>query len=285
MHLGLHIHDRPVAEIRDLASAAEAAGCSHVFFPELSVTTAGPATGRDPLVASSVALGCTTSLQVGTAIIATVFHTPRHLALAAATLSEQSGGRFVLGVGVAHREFAEQLGVAFPSRILSHARDACVALRGYAADGLAFGVGFPVWLAALGSGMVHTAVEAADGVILNWVTPSETARVSLAAAHIQPGWTIAAMVRLGRRDDLRADAERYRSMFANYASHFDRQGLQTADDVVDATCLSIDDEARWSALMGEYAASGVNLLILNPSRLGTDEIRTLLPALVKAGGG
>ena len=284
LHVGLHIHDRPVSQIRDLAIAAEAAGCSHVFFPELSVTTPGPVSGRDPLVASAVALDCTTSLLVGTAIIATIFHAPRHLALAAATLSEQSGGRFVLGVGVAHREFAKQLGVTFPSRVLSHARDACVALREFSADGVAFGSGFPVWLAALGTGMVRTALEAADGVILNWVTPAETARVSGAAAPLQPEWTLAAMVRLGRRDDLRADAEGYRSMFANYASHFDRQGLRTADDVVDATCLSVDDEARWPTLVDEYAASGVDLLILNASRMGADEIRARLPALVKAAG-
>lgn len=284
MHLGLHIHDRPVLQIRDLASAAEAAGFSHAFFPELSVTTPGPATGRDPLVASSVALDCTSSLRVGTAIIATAFHAPRHLALAAATLTEQSGGRFILGVGVAHPEFAKQIGMAFPSRILSHARDACVALRQFSAGGTAFGSGFPVWLAALGSGMVQTAVEAADGVILNWVTPGETARVSSSAAHRQPGWTVAAMVRVGHRSDLLADAERYRSMFGNYASHFDRQGLRTASDVVEATCLAVDDEVRWSSLLDEYAASGVDILILNPSRLRTDEISSLLPALVKAGG-
>jgi alkanesulfonate monooxygenase SsuD/methylene tetrahydromethanopterin reductase-like flavin-dependent oxidoreductase (luciferase family) len=203
--------------------------------------------------------------------------------LAAATLSEQSRGRFVLGVGVAHREFAEQLGVTFPSRILSHARDACLALREYATDGVAFGSGFPVWLAALGNGMVRTAVEAADGVILNWVTPVETARVSRAATGLQREWALTAMVRLGRRDDLLADAARYRSMFANYASHFDRQGLRTSEEVVDATCLSIDDDTRLSTLMRQYAASGVDLLILNPSRLNPDEIKASLPGLVKAG--
>lgn len=248
------------------------------------MTGGGLATGRDPLIASSIVFECTTSLRVGTAVVGTIFHAPRHLALAAATLSEQSGGRFVLGVGVAHREFAEQLGIPFPSRILSHARDACLALRDYSADGVAFGSGFPVWLAALGTGMVRTAIEVADGTILNWVTPAETARVKVAAAPLGREWTLAAMVRVGHRGDLCADAERYRSMFANYASHFERQGLLTADAVVDATCLPVDDDEGWSRLMHGYAAAGVDLLILNPSRLDADEIRAMLPDLVKAAG-
>lgn len=281
LRIGLHIHDRPIPEVRRLAKAAEAAGCSHVFFPELSVTAPGPATGRDPLVASAVALESTTSLQVGTAIIATIFHTARHLALAAATLAEQSGGRFVLGVGVAHREFAEQLGVRFPGSVLEHARDACLELRAYADEGVAFGSGFAVWLAALGPGMVRTALQAADGAILNWVTPSEVARVSGAASSIDRDWTLAAMVRVGRRADLLADAERYRSMFANYAVHFERQGLRTTATVVEGTCLPIEDEGRLASLMDEYAAAGVDVLVLNPSKLTTPDVEALLSAVSK----
>lgn len=276
LSIGLHLHDRPIREVRHLARAAEAAGCSHVFFPELSVTTPGPATGRDPLVASAVALESTSTLGVGTAIIATIFHAPRHLALAAATLAEQSGNRFVLGVGVAHREFAERLGVSFPTSVLQHANGACLELRAYAAGGVAFGSGFPVWLAALGPGMVRTALESADGAILNWVTPAEAARVSRAASGLARPWTLAAMVRVGRRADLEADADRYRSMFANYAAHFERQGLSSAAGVVDATCLPIEENERLEPLVKAYAAAGVDVLVLNPSRMDTSGLETLL---------
>jgi alkanesulfonate monooxygenase SsuD/methylene tetrahydromethanopterin reductase-like flavin-dependent oxidoreductase (luciferase family) len=284
LRIGLHLHDRPIPEVRDLARAAEAAGCSHVFFPELSVVAPGPATGRDPFIAASVALESTSTLHVGTAVVATIFHTPHHLALAAATLAEQSGGRFVLGVGVAHREFAERLGVGFPESILRHANDACLELRRLASGGVAFSSGFPVWLAALGPGMVRTAIAAADGGILNWVTPAEAERVSRASTQLDRPWTLAAMVRVGRRQDLELDADRYRAMFANYGAHFARQGLGSAAEVVDATCMPVEEDDRLPTLVTAYADAGVDLLVLNPSRLDRRGIEKLLAGVAKVSG-
>ena len=277
--IGLHLKDPGIDEVRVLSRMVEDAGCSHLFFPELSVTSDGPATGRDPFVASAVALERTSSLRVGTGVVGTIFHAPHHLALAAATLNEQSSGRFVLGVGVAHREFAERLGVAFPSSVVRHARDACTALRAYAKDGVRFGSGFPVWLAALGPRMVEAALETADGTVLNWVSPEATAPVSERARRLGRPWTLSAMVRVGPRADLTSDAERYRAMFTNYAAHFERQELDTARAVVDATCLPIDELDRLADLSAAYAAAGVDVLVLNPSGMGRGDIEALLEAV------
>lgn len=279
--IGLHLKDPAIGEVRAFARMAEASGCSHLFFPELSVTSTGPATGRDPFVASSVALESTSSLVVGTGVVGTIFHAPHHLALAAATLDEQSGGRFVLGVGVAHREFAERLGVAFPDSVVRHAREACTSLRTYSAGGVRFGSGFPVWLAALGPRMVEAALETADGTVLNWVAPDAIAPIAQRAGRLGRPWTLSAMVRVGPRADLEADAERYRSMFTNYAAHFDRQGLDTGRAVVDATCLPSDELDRLGELAASYAAAGVDVLVLNPSAMSQSEIEALLEAVAE----
>lgn len=279
MSIGLHLKDPQIDEIRTLAPRVEQAGCSHLFFPELSVTSDGPATGRDPFVASSVALEATSSIVLGTGVVGTIFHTPHHLALTAATLVEQAEGRFVLGVGVAHREFAERLGVPFPSSVVGHARKTCTELRARSRDGVAFGRGFPVWLAALGPRMVEAALDTTDGVMLNWVAPEATRSVAQAAARLGRPWTVSAMVRVGPRDVLESDAARYRSMFANYAAHFDRQGLETAADVVAATCLPSDALDRLASVAAAYADAGVDVLILNPSGMNRQEIESLLDAV------
>lgn len=285
MSIGLHLKDPAIDAVRALARSAEAAGCSHLFFPELSVVSPGPATGRDPLVASSVALESTSTLLVGTAVVGTIFRPEHHLALASATLGEQSGGRFILGVGVAHREFAERVSVAFPERVLQHAREACTSLRRYSAGGVQFGAGFPVWLAALGPGMVRTALDSADGAILNWVSPATTAPIAELGCQAGGSWSLAAMVRVGRRHDLVVDADRYRSMFANYAAHFERQGLDTGLAVADATCLATEEIDRLPELASAYTDAGVDVLVLNPSGMDRREIETLLEAVAGMRGG
>lgn len=279
MSIGLHLKDPRVDEVRNLAPRVEQAGCSHLFFPELSVTSDGPATGRDPFIACSVALEATRSIIVGTGVVGTIFHTRHHLALTAATLVEQAEGRFVLGIGVAHREFAERLGVPFPSNVVRHARETCTELRTRSGQGVAFGSGFPVWLAALGPRMVEAALDTADGAMLNWVSPEAIHAVSQAAAGLGRAWAVSAMVRVGPREILESDAARYRSMFANYAAHFDRQGLETAADVVAATCLPTDALDRLASVAAAYADAGVDVLILNPSGMNRHGIEALLDAV------
>lgn len=281
MSIGLHLKDPTAADVRTLARSAEAAGFSHLTLPELSIISDGPATGRDPLVASAIALEVTTTLRVGTAVVGTIFHPSHHLALAAATLNEQSDGRFILGVGVAHREFAERVGVSFPDRLLDHARDACVSLRRYSAGGVEFGSGFPVWLAALGPGMVRTAVESADGTILNWVSSAACEPVAAMARRSGRPWTLAVMVRVGPRIELAADVDRYRTMFGNYAAHFERQSLGDAASVVAATCLPTEELDRLPELADAYAQAGVDVLVLNPSGLDRAGIEGIVQSVAR----
>jgi alkanesulfonate monooxygenase SsuD/methylene tetrahydromethanopterin reductase-like flavin-dependent oxidoreductase (luciferase family) len=265
MTLGLALKDPPMAAVPRVAAAAEDAGMTHLLTTELSIVE-DPATGRDPFLASLVALAATERLIAGTGVAGTVFHAPRRLALTAATLQEHSGGRFVLGVGVAHKVFADHIGWPYPASPLTHAREHVTELVRYSRSGLAFGSGFPVWLAGLGDRMVETAARHADGVLLNWVSP-ETVRASLErlAEVGAPRPTVAVFVRVASAEILLAGARRYAEMFANYQRHFERQGLTDAATTVARTCGDINRVDALLELVQEYEAAGADHVLLYPA--------------------
>lgn len=272
MSVGLVLKDPSAALVRQVAPSAEERGFTHLLFTELSIPDRERVTGRDPFVSASIALHATTSLRAGTGVVGTVFHTARHLALRAATLQEQSEGRFVLGCGVSHRAFADLVGVAYPSSPVTHARDYCQALRAVA-QRLAFGAGFPVWLAALGDRMAATGARGADGLILNWVSPGWTRRtIEVAREHSGRRPTIAVLLRVGQAEPLRAAAGRYLHLFGNYARHFARQGLSTPEEVARETCGSVDDPVVLPERIAAYRDAGADLVAVYPADAGEDEI-------------
>ena len=61
-----------------------------------------------PMPALAIAAGATTSLQVGTYVLASPLRAPRLAAWDAHTLSLLSGGRFQLGIGTGRPEVAQQ---------------------------------------------------------------------------------------------------------------------------------------------------------------------------------
>jgi alkanesulfonate monooxygenase SsuD/methylene tetrahydromethanopterin reductase-like flavin-dependent oxidoreductase (luciferase family) len=265
--LGLALKDPPMAAVPRIAAGAEEAGLTHLLTTELSIVE-DPATGRDPFLVSSVALAATERLIAGTGVVGSVFHAPRHLALTAATLQEQSGGRFALGVGVAHKVFADHIGWPYPSSPVTHAREYVRELVHYSRSGLAFGGGFPVWLAGLGDRMVETAALHADGVLLNWVSP-ETVRASLdRLARLEaPRPTVTVLVRVAQADVLNAAARRYAEMFANYRRHFARQGLTDPGTITARTCGDIDRVDALLTLVEAYDAAGADHVLLYPADL------------------
>lgn len=110
------------------------------------------------------------------------------LAVAAGSVGELTGNRFVLGIGSGNIELLSRLGLASPPPI-AMMRDYLVTLRRLLAgervtyrgqsvqlDGV--GLQFrppavPLYLAALGPQMLRLAGELADGAALNWCTPEQ----------------------------------------------------------------------------------------------------------------
>lgn len=134
-------------------------------------------------------------LTTGISVVPVPIWSAPALATAAATLGELTAGRFILGIGagsIYSPAYRHSLGL--PNwRPLPLMRDFLITLRGllagekveYTGTAVALhGVSLgrrpdaprvPVYLGALGPGMVRLAGEAADGVALNWCTPEQIA--------------------------------------------------------------------------------------------------------------
>ncbi len=195
----------------------------------------------------------------------------------ASTLNELSNGRFSLGVGVSHPEQTAAFGVDFPSQQIEYMREWIRDLKSRSADGMAYGRGWAVLVAALGPRMVRLGAEEADGLILNWLTPEHAAssveRIH-AAAPTSAAPRVALYVRLMTAARLRADVARYDAM-ANYHRHFLAQGITTADDIVARTTLPRDDLAAARARLDAYRASGLDTICIYPLDFDTDDRRAL----------
>jgi alkanesulfonate monooxygenase SsuD/methylene tetrahydromethanopterin reductase-like flavin-dependent oxidoreductase (luciferase family) len=109
----------------------------------------------------------------------------------AATVGQVGQGNFVLGIGAGGAGAKYWGGLGMPDRPIAIMRDYVTVLRQVLSgiettyDGPIIQVdhlkippptpGVPVYLAALGPQMLHLAGEIADGVCLNWATPSQIA--------------------------------------------------------------------------------------------------------------
>ena len=224
------------------------------------------------------------SQTVGGAVggAAAPFRSLPHLALSAATLQEQSGGRFSLGVGVSHREAADRLGVPFPTSPLRWMEVACDELMGQSRFGVTFGQGFPVLVGALGPKMVELGSARSDGLVLNWLTPQharETVELAreIGTANGRTPYTVL-YVRLSPYEALHTDAVNYDAM-ANYHHHFERQGLTSPEEVVAGTCLRSDDVGQAREQLNAWAEAGIDLVCAYPHGLEQAEYEAALAAL------
>ena len=107
------------AKLAEYALLAEACGFDSVWVGEHLLPAPPVYTGSflDPLVALSVAGATTSTIELGTCILALPLWHPVRLAKQAATLQALSGGRLALGVGTGYnRSEFDALGVPFRKR-------------------------------------------------------------------------------------------------------------------------------------------------------------------------
>lgn len=91
----------PAGELAETAQRIEALGYGTLWTPE--------AAGREAMAAAGWLLASTTKLNVATGIANIYARDPMSMAAAAKTLAEQSGGRFICGIGVSHKPMVEGL--------------------------------------------------------------------------------------------------------------------------------------------------------------------------------
>lgn len=251
MEIGIGVsEDLPPEAQRQVAREVERAGMRSLWTNE--------ARGRDALLVCGSWAAATTELRVGVGVVPVWSRSPAQLAMAAATLQESAGGRFLLGIGVSHPATMDPWHDAGYRRPLTAASDALAILRTLLDggttdhDGTVFssrGLGLemdplppppPLYLAAMGPRMLGLAGRRADGVLLNWST-AETVAQSIAAvrgaAAAAPdgrspaGVQVATYVRIAVDGDVGAaraalarEVSRYCALPA-YADHFARQGF------------------------------------------------------------
>lgn len=184
----------PAAGVIDLVELAEAVGFGAFWKGESNST--------DPLVLLSGAASRTKTIKLGTAIYHIYGRSPVTLGIQSATLQDLSGGRLLLGLGVANKNIAGWHGGVF-DRPLRRAREYIEIVRRVAAgerveyEGEIYQTGkrfqlswkpshpnFPIYLAGLGPQMTKLVGKISDGVFINMATPAKIREI---AARVREG--------------------------------------------------------------------------------------------------
>jgi alkanesulfonate monooxygenase SsuD/methylene tetrahydromethanopterin reductase-like flavin-dependent oxidoreductase (luciferase family) len=178
----------PAAGVIELAGLAEKVGFGAFWKGESNST--------DPMVLLSAAASRTKGIKLGTAIYHIYGRSPVTLGIQAATLQDLSGGRLLLGLGVANKSIAGWHGGIF-DRPLRRAREYIEIVRKVAAgerveyEGEIYQTGkrfqlswkpshpsFPIYLAGLGPQMTKLVGKIADGVFINMATPAKIREIA-----------------------------------------------------------------------------------------------------------
>jgi probable F420-dependent oxidoreductase len=208
----------PLPEQRSVVQSLPDLGYTDLWSAESNSTDA-----FTPLALASV---WAPSLRLGTAIVPVYTRGPATLAVSASTLAAAAPGRFALGVGSSSDVIVERWNAASFEAPYQRVRDTVRFLRTamtgekvkekyetFAVDG--FRLANPpaqppaILVAALRSGMLRLAGTAADGAIVNWLSPSDVQTVAPYVRDQDPDKEIVArifVIPTANRDHARAVA-------------------------------------------------------------------------------
>ena len=167
---------QPAARAREVAAEIEELGYGALWVPE--------AVGREAVTHAGVLLDATTRLVVATGVANIFNRTPTAAAHAQRLLADDSGGRFLLGLGVSHSPMVEgMLGQSW-DKPLTRMRDYLTALDSVFTVSPAPADAPPRVIAALGHKMLALAAELAWGALTYFVPVDHT---PVAREHLGPG--------------------------------------------------------------------------------------------------
>ena len=229
----------PVSGIVELSPLIEQAGFGAFWKGESNST--------DPLIILSGIAARTKTLKLGTAIYHIYGRSPVTLGVQSATLQDLSGGRLLLGLGVANKTIAAWHGGVF-DRPLRRAQEYIDIVRKTASgerveyQGEIYTTGqrfqlswkpshpeFPIYLAGLGPQMTKLVGRISDGVFINMATPAtiraiaERVRAGAVEAGRDPKKVqIIAKVRVSLNPDRTVARSKLRQVltFYNIADHY-----------------------------------------------------------------
>lgn len=227
--------------------------------------------GREP-VATCGYLLASTQMRIGSGILNIYARDAHAAAQARNTLSEMSGGRFILGLGVSHPVLVEPRGHKFepPAPTM---RKYLQAIRRIEVDGVAAPQPAPIVIAGHGPKLMEVAAEHADGLFL-YLQPPE--QVALARKLLGPDKQIHVVVRTilsSERAKARAlarDALGFYLQLPAYHRAWQSAGFAPADYADGGSDRLIDmlapsgSVAELKALLGRYEQAGASHISLYP---------------------
>jgi probable F420-dependent oxidoreductase len=277
---------QPAARAREVAAEIEELGYGTLWIPE--------AVGREALSHAAVLLAGTERLVVATGV-ATIFgRAPRIAAAAQRLLADDSGGRFLLGLGVSHAPMVEGLMQLSWDRPLTRMREYLDAMDDAFTVSPPPAEDPPRVLAALGPRMMALAAERAWGAHSYFVPVEHTA---VARDELGDGPMLLveqAAVHTSDPDLGRIVARKYMAMYLtlpNYTNNLRRLGWGDddladggSDALVDAL-VAIGDAEAVAARVAAHNEAGadhvcVQVLDNDVTALPLDAWRELAPAMV-----
>jgi F420-dependent oxidoreductase-like protein len=206
-----------------------------------TVWSTQPPAGRDSALVLSAYAAATSTINLGTSVLPLYLRHPVSMAQTALTLDELSGGRFRLGIGVSHKAYVETMWGLQLRRPLDTMRNYVEIVRSLVTTGEADVQGpyftarasytaprrqLPIYISALGPGMLELAGEIADGVTLwmcapDYIGTEVVSRVlsgRARAGKTLDGFEIIASVPVCLTADRAAGLEDFRVTVASYGS-------------------------------------------------------------------
>ena len=211
-------------EAADFAGRLEGFGYGALWMPET--------TGRDPFVHAAHLFAHTNRLHIATGIANIHHRHPGMMMQAANTLAEQSGGRFVLGVGVSHVPMVEGLRGLDYGKPVATMRAYLEAMKASPYSGRSPVERPKTVVAALGPKMLALAAETADGAHPYWTTPEHTAQAREILGPDKMLCVEQKVVLCTDSAEARATARHALGMYAslpNYRNNWLRMGFSEAD--------------------------------------------------------
>lgn len=277
---------QPAAVAREVAAELDALGYAALWVPE--------AVGRDPITHASVLLDATERMVVATGVANIYSRLPNVTAMAQRLLADDSGGRFLLGLGVSHAPMVEGMLKQEWVKPYSAMVEYLDGLDGAFTVSPAPSEDPPRVLAALGPRMLALAGERAWGAHTYFVPVDHAAE---AREHLGDGPML--LVEQGvvlstdpevARDAARKHMQVYLTL-PNYTNNLRRLGWGDddlsgagSDRLVDALVAwgDADAIAERVAAQHEAGADHVCLQVLDQdvTRLPLDEWRALAPVLL-----
>lgn len=277
---------RSSADAATFAQQVEQMGYSALWIPETI--------GRHPFVHAGWLLAHTRKLILATGIASIYNRDPGAAMAAAKTLAEQSGGRFIMGLGVSHQPLVEGVRGHDYGKPVSTMRSYLEQMAKAPYQAVEPSEAPPVVLAALGPKMLELAATLANGAHPYFSTPAHT---KTAREIMGPD----ALLCVEQKIILESDATKARElargaakMYAslpNYRNNWKRLGY--TDDEIDNSDRFIDDTFAWGTIDQiaarvqahlDAGASHVCVQPINPNGVPGDPDLAALEALPGAVG-